>query len=110
MIREEQIIDSFVDSLKGKYEKPLRKIILFGSRAKDTARPDSDYDFLIVLAKRDSALIDDIYDEVVEFLLKYGVDISLKIYKEEDYEKFMAIPTPFLKEIKETGKVLWTRH
>jgi predicted nucleotidyltransferase len=107
MIDESAIANNFVDFLKGHCLNILKKVIFFGSRAKGTARPNSDFDFLIVLEKRDLNIIDKIYDEVVEFFLKYGVDISLKIYKEEDYKRFMAIPTPFFKEIKKTGKILY---
>lgn len=107
MIDESVIINNFVASLKGHCVKTLKKVILFGSRSKGTARPDSDFDFLIVLEKRDLNIIDRIYDEVVEFFLNYEVDISLKIYKEEDYKRFMVISTPFFKEIERTGKVLY---
>ncbi|MBI3599975.1 MAG: nucleotidyltransferase domain-containing protein [Nitrospinae bacterium] len=107
MIDESVVTSNFVTFLKSHCINALKKVILFGSRAKGTARPDSDFDLLIVLEKRDSNMIDRIYDEVVEFFLKYEVDISLKIYKKDDYERFMAIPTPFFNEIKRTGKILY---
>jgi len=45
----------------------------------------------------------------VDFLLKYGIDLSLKIYSENDFESKMLIPTPFMAEIRKTGRELWTQ-
>lgn len=106
---ESFIVDEFIACLKEGCGEALKRIVFFGSRVKGTARPDSDFDFLIVLGKRDHAIIDKIYDYVVDFFLRYGADISLKIYKQEDYERFTAMPTPFFEEILKTGRVLWTR-
>lgn len=103
----EKILDKFTKALKSKFNGEISKIILFGSRSKDIARPDSDYDLLVVLFKKDPRIVNRIYDEVLAFLLKYEVDISLKIYSDENFRKGISVPTPFMEEIKQTGVELW---
>lgn len=78
----------------------LREIRLFGSRAKGTNSPTSDYDILIVLKRREPRLIDLIYSEAQELELKHGVDISFKIYGESDFRRRIDSGAPFMNEIK----------
>ncbi len=85
------------------------KIIFFGSRAKGVSKPESDYDFLIVLSEKNRKMIDLIYDVVTDFLISYHVDISLKIYRYEAFQKMASIPTPFMSAVLKTGKELWSQ-
>lgn len=107
---EDKIAADFTESLIRDFESNIRKVILFGSRAKGIAAPYSDYDLLLVLKERDRRLIDQIYDLVTDFLLDYGVDISLKIYSEKDFEKRLLMKIPFIMEVNRTGRVLWTKQ
>ncbi|MDI6791720.1 MAG: nucleotidyltransferase domain-containing protein [bacterium] len=107
---EDEIVDNFTGRLIRDFEPGIRKIILFGSRAKGIAAPYSDYDLLLVLKERDRRLIDQIYDLVTDFLLDYGADISLKIYSEKDFEKKLVMRTPFIMEVTKTGRLLWTKQ
>jgi uncharacterized protein len=76
---------------------------LFGSRAKDTARPDSDYDIFIVVKKRDTRVIDEIYRQTNEFELERNIDVSLVVYSEDEYRRRAELGTPFVRSILETG-------
>jgi hypothetical protein len=46
---------------------------------------------------------------VTDFLIQYGVDISLKIYKEKEFQEWTSISTPFITSVLKTGKELWPR-
>lgn len=107
VMNSENIVTEFTDKVLSRHNEAIIKIILFGSRAKGVFRPDSDYDFLIVLRKADRAITDDIYDLVTDFMLDYGVDISLKIYREEKYQSMAAASTPFFISVMKTGRELW---
>lgn len=100
---DEEIIKKFTHILKKRFSPYLKMVLIFGSRAKNLAKPGSDYDFLIVLKEKNNQIIDAIYDEVVSFLIDYGVDISLKIYSEDDFEKKLSLGVPFITEIKKSG-------
>ena len=107
MMNSENIVTEFTDKVVSRHNEDIIKIILFGSRARGVFRPDSDYDILIVLRKANREITDDIYDLVTDFMLDYGVDISLKIYREEKYQSMAAVSTPFFRSVMKTGRELW---
>jgi len=107
-IKKNAVEASFVDKIISLFADSIVKVILFGSRAKGIPKPESDYDFLVVLKKKDRRTLEGIYEVVTDFLLEYGVDISLKIYSLEEYQKMNAIPTPFMASIIKTGREMWT--
>ena len=77
---------------------------LFGSRARGTARPDSDYDILLVVdpqfTLRDK---DHLYDGVMDALLETGQLISLKIYKQPFFIKLWRMGAPLMANLKKDG-------
>ncbi|HHT9125343.1 MAG TPA: nucleotidyltransferase domain-containing protein [Candidatus Brocadiia bacterium] len=107
-IRKKSIEKEFAETVIKRFPAEVLKIILFGSRAKGVAAPGSDYDLLVVLKRKDRGVIDGLYDEVMSFLERYEVDISLKIYTEDTFNKTMSLPTPFMAQIKKTGRELWS--
>jgi uncharacterized protein len=84
----------------------IERIILFGSRARDDWSPDSDYDLLLIVDKKDFALRDRLYDAVVDVLLKTGRQISLKIFPREEFERLSHLQTPFIKNVLAEGIAL----
>lgn len=82
----------------------IQMIYLFGSRAKGTARPDSDYDLLLVVGndfeRRDK---DFLYDQVMETLLNTGRLISLKLFKDREFQRLRDLNTPFLMHVLKEG-------
>jgi predicted nucleotidyltransferase len=103
----DKIVPEFVKAISDKTGHHIRKITFFGSRVKNTHKPYSDYDFLIILDHKEPDIVNEIYDKVLDFLFDYGVNISLKIYSEKDYTKKLSMGTPFIKEIERYGKVVW---
>jgi hypothetical protein len=54
MTAEEQAgLNAFVDLVRGSYGNQLVDVLLFGSRARGDARPDSDYDVAVILRDGD---------------------------------------------------------
>jgi len=100
----DNIIKKFIQKLKNtKLKEEIEKIYLFGSRAKGTERPDSDYDFLIVTSSNNKEFRDKIYDIVVDMLIETQKVISLKIFKKEEFEKLSQMQTPFMQNILKEG-------
>jgi predicted nucleotidyltransferase len=78
-----QIFDSIV-RLKRELI-PNERLILFGSQARGDARPDSDWD-LLLLTKENSNK--DLKDEIFKFVLMgwdYETYLSIKTYTEKDW-------------------------
>jgi len=83
---------------------PNEKVILFGSQARGDARPDSDWDLLVVLNKKGKRNWND-FDEYVypftEIGWDYGVAINSLLYTQEEWEKRKI--TPLYKNIENEG-------
>ncbi len=76
---------------------------LFGSRARSDWRPDSDYDILVVMYKKNRDIIDKLYDLVMDILLETGRLVSLKIFSYEEFKRLSSIPTPFMERVLKEG-------
>jgi len=82
----------------------IRSVYLFGSRAKGTDRPDSDYDILLVVKPAFSGKDKDaLYDAVLHVLFETGKVVSLKIFKEKEFKHLCGLGTPFMQHIMTEG-------
>ena len=95
----QQIIDKIVACID-----PVR-IYLFGSRARDNSRNDSDYDIAVIydgeLSKREVSL--GIYDQFEDF--DFSMDIF--ILASDELDKYKQIANTLAREITDNGKVVY---
>lgn len=98
----DKVVEQFLELIQPLTEH-LVEIYLFGSRCRDDWRPDSDYDMLIILEKKDRVVIDGLYDAVMEVLLSTGRLISLKIFTVSEFNRLKSIPTPFISNVVTKG-------
>jgi len=83
------------------------KIILFGSRARGDARPDSDFDVLVIKEsdepgyRRDAAL----------YLALVGLNVPVDVitYTPEEVREWSAVPQAFITTAVREGKVVYER-
>lgn len=85
------------------YRGAITKLLLFGSRARGDERPDSDYDVLMIVHNKDRQMINSLYDAIVGCLLKFGRLISLKIFTEQEWNRLLALKTPFSQAVSKEG-------
>jgi len=81
---------------------PNDRMILFGSQARGDARPDSDWDLLLLLNKQRKEESDD--KKAFQFVLmgwKYGTYLSIKSYTENEWKK--RKDSPFYENIVNDG-------
>ena len=90
---------SLLAPLKGN----IKEIYLFGSRCRDDWRPDSDYDFLIVVKKKNRNTVSKLYDAVMDMLLDTGRLVSLKIFSVHEFNRLKSIPSPFISNVLNEG-------
>jgi len=70
----------------------LHRVFLFGSRARGDAREGSDYDFAVILEKKNVKIIKAIRGAEVDFLDKYDVLSSSVIFNIAEWEKHKNLP------------------
>ncbi|HET6453566.1 MAG TPA: nucleotidyltransferase domain-containing protein [Armatimonadota bacterium] len=88
-------------------EHPER-IILFGSRARQTARPGSDYDLLIVKESDQPR-----YRRSVQLytrLADVSAEVDILVYTPEEIAEWSAVPQAFVTTAVREGKVLYERQ
>jgi len=82
----------------------ISRIVLFGSRARGDFQPDSDYDLLVVVDRRDEALTEGLYDAVIDTLCEHGRLLSLKIFPQAEFERLATLPSPFMRRVLAEGQ------
>jgi predicted nucleotidyltransferase len=99
----DDIIEQFLKDISS-IDSKIKEMFLFGSRSREDWKPDSDYDILIVLEKKEREIISKLYDAVIDILLSSGKLISLKIFSESEYIRLKSIPTPFMSNVLNEGR------
>ncbi len=83
------ILSIFRDALTQIYGDRLDRVVLFGSRARGDAEPDSDYDVAVFLKDMPDRWIE--FDRLVplriNFLETYDADFTVLPFKDADYGK-----------------------
>jgi predicted nucleotidyltransferase len=114
--QEQAALAEYQARLMSRFPHRIRRIALFGSKARGEAGPDSDLDVLVVLGdgqkSRDGfyplGLTDPAWREIVgmtfDLLMKYGVDISPTVISEAEFEEQPLLVQTIVKD----GIELWT--
>ena len=77
----------FIDQIRKRFGKDLKKIILFGSRARGDHSEESDYDLLLIFEKVTPPLKKYIEKIENEMLFSHGVLFSTFLFTPDDLEE-----------------------
>ena len=102
--KERMAIMEFEELLIKKFPKRIRRLILFGSKARRTSNRFSDVDLLVVVTKNGKRVAQEIAILTHEPIAKYMVDISPIIVEEDFFRKW----SPLLEHIRKDVIVIWT--
>jgi predicted nucleotidyltransferase len=88
-LAEEPVLRRLKAELARLYGPRLERVILFGSRARGDARPDSDWDIAVILKGYDGgpAEADRLADLGYDLMLETGAVLSLKPFTPEELEQ-----------------------
>ena len=99
------ILIDFSEEVKKILGKSLRKIILYGSYARGDYTENSDIDIMILTTLTDKEIEkieSNIYNLAFDFLMDYGVDISVVIKNEEQFNYWLGA-LPFYNNVQREG-------
>lgn len=92
---ERNAVQSFVYKVRRTFPDKILDILLFGSRARGDAQPDSDMDILVVMTHTDLETRRTIRDLAVEVWLAYGIYLSTRVWSEAYWQQHADIQTTF---------------
>ncbi|MCB1179576.1 MAG: nucleotidyltransferase domain-containing protein [Leptospiraceae bacterium] len=91
-ILKDPIVAFFSEKIKKILSKNLTALVLFGSRARGDNKIHSDYDFLILVNKKDHETKDKIIDIEVEVLDQFEKLTSSLVWEDKDWELKKKFP------------------
>jgi uncharacterized protein len=88
-------------------KEPTAKVYLYGSRARGSAKPDSDWDILILLNKEKITNDEEhnITDPLFDLEFEIGEVISPMVYSEKEWNSKYKV-TPFYLNVMKEGRLL----
>ncbi len=86
------IVQEFAERVRRALGSHLKELVLFGSRARGDARPDSDYDVLVVVDERSSALRNRLLDVEVDLLTRDGAHFASLFRSVDEWTRAKGYP------------------
>lgn len=93
--QEQAALQEFKRRLVRHFPDEITRVILFGSKARGDARPDSDIDVLVVATREDAAFRHDIQAICCDLLLEQGILLSVVVIAEQRQEHLAASGASF---------------
>mgnify|MGYP005898585775 FL=1 len=104
----QDLMQQYIEEVKKIYGTHICRIILYGSYARGDYREGSDVDVMVLTSLTDEVIKPveyKLYDVAFDFLMEYGVDISI-IVKNEEHFKYWLGALPFYDNVVKEGVVI----
>ncbi|MEQ1679458.1 MAG: nucleotidyltransferase domain-containing protein [Nitrospira sp.] len=105
-IAEQPIIEEFKRRVEQRFPRELVRLVLFGSKARGEATPESDVDLLAVIQSDSWRLGDEIRSVGYALELEHGVVLSIQVISRNHYERLRASGTQFFHVLEQEGVVV----
>jgi predicted nucleotidyltransferase len=102
-VKERQAALAFVDKVCQQFGQELCAVILFGSRARGEAEPDSDMDILVVISDVDPEVQKTIHYLAADVWLEYDIFLSTLVWSEAHRRKVKNLHTLLYQNILRDG-------
>ena len=101
--REQRVVAEFVGRMRQRFDGQLIAVVLFGSRARGEAEPDSDMDVLVVMSDDDLEIRKEIRYLAVEVWLEHGIYLSTRVCSMAHWHRLEELQTLFFQNIHQDG-------
>ena len=101
---KQKAVDEFAKSIRTKYGKKIKEIILYGSMARKEDNDYSDIDILVLSDKKYQFLQRELSFLAFDIGLKYGIEISVQNYVSSHYKKYSNFT--FFQNVKKDGVIV----
>jgi predicted nucleotidyltransferase len=101
--KERQAATEFVDKVRQQFDGQVVSVLLFGSRARGEAEPDSDMDLLVVMSDAGPEIRKAVRYLAVEIWLKYGIYLSTRVWSHVHWRKLEKLQTLLYRNIRRDG-------
>lgn len=102
-ILEKPILEEFKRRVAQQFPGELVRLVLFGSKARGDATPESDLDMLAVVHSEDWRLGDEIRDIGYELEIAHGLVLSIQVMSLRHYDALKARRSTFLANVEREG-------
>ena len=85
--KEKEVIKRFKNEVKESLEGRLDRIVLFGSRARGDAEPDSDFDFLVTVRRLQKSDRNTVREIASDLSLEFETVVTVLLLPTEDFRE-----------------------
>ena len=103
--KEKALLSRCYDAIKKIY--PNAKVILYGSRARGNADPESDYDLLILVENPTNLKEEDIFrQQLFPIEIETGCVLTVNVYSYRDWNSRLYNAMPFHQNVEREGLLI----
>ena len=92
---EKEALGEFKNQILQKLGRRVLAVKIFGSKARGNAKKTSDIDILVLVKTSSLKTEEIIFDVATQVLIKYGVDLSVKIFSSKEFQEGLSLEIPF---------------
>lgn len=101
--RERETLSEFLGGLRERFDGRVQAVVLFGSRARGEAEPESDMDVVVVLREVDLAASKGVRHLAVEVWLRHGIYVSTRVWSQAHWRRLEQLQTLLYQNIRRDG-------
>jgi predicted nucleotidyltransferase len=97
---KEQALRGYVNTLEGWFGSGLVEVLLFGSKARNEARTDSDLDVAVIVHEPSAQDLSEVRGLAFDILLTHGVLLSVRAMSQRGWEALGNMQSLFYRNVK----------
>jgi predicted nucleotidyltransferase len=100
---EEGALHAYARTLEGRFGSRLVDVLLFGSKARNEARANSDLDVAVILRQASSEDLSEARGLAFDIWLSYGVLLSVRAMSQQGWDKLRSLQSLFYRNVRRDG-------